>query len=407
MKKAIGKIHLWLGLLSGLVVFIISVTGCIYVFEDEIKALVYHDRETISISADGIRKPLSELLQRAEQAAGEGHPIQSIEVPAAADHAYTFRPLQIRNKKAKTYFGEVVYNRKLYVNPYTGDIVHNENTKYEFFSIVLRIHRNLLLNRAIGSVIVGSAVLMFVILLISGIVLWWPKKGTVKRSFSFPWKSTTRWKRKNYDLHNVLGFYSLFILLAIALTGLVWSFEWFDHGVQWMANGGTKYKKPKTLFSDSTAAATTTIDKIYAEVLAENPDADFITISLPEKTNGAINALARYGTRTRYFSQRYQFDRFSGRLLKSEPFDEKNAGEKLRAMNYDIHTGAILGLPGKLLAFFASFTSASLPITGFLIWYGRLNKKSANNKEVVARPVANVARPRKALRPQPARRGTS
>lgn len=71
---------------------------------------------------------------------------------------------------------------------------------------------------------------------------------------------------------------------------------------------------------------------------------------------------------------RYQFDQFTGELLKTTTFDEKNAGEKLRAMNYDIHTGTIMGMPGKILAFIASLISASLPVTGFYIWWGRKKK---------------------------------
>jgi uncharacterized iron-regulated membrane protein len=43
-------------------------------------------------------------------------------------------------------------------------------------------------------------------------------------------------------------------------------------------------------------------------------------------------------------------------------------------MNYDIHTGAILGLPGKILMFFASLICATLPVTGFVIWWGRRKK---------------------------------
>jgi uncharacterized iron-regulated membrane protein len=49
-------------------------------------------------------------------------------------------------------------------------------------------------------------------------------------------------------------------------------------------------------------------------------------------------------------------------------------------MNYDIHTGAILGLPGKFLAFFASLICASLPVTGVYVWWGRKNKAKKKAK---------------------------
>lgn len=70
-----------------------------------------------------------------------------------------------------------------------------------------------------------------------------------------------------------------------------------------------------------------------------------------------------------------QYDQYTGRLLKTSTFKDKKNGEKIEYLNYDIHVGRILGLPGKILAFFASLVSASLPITGFYIWWGRRKKK--------------------------------
>lgn len=385
-----GIIHLYLGLTSGVVVLIVSITGCLYVYEEELKAWLYRDWEKIVVPEQGTRKPLSELLTVAQLEAGADHPIQNIEIASVPDQTYSFRPVQIRDNKALTHFGEIVYQRKIYIDPYSGEVVKNENTKYEFFTLVLRLHRNLLLNRRVGSSVVGISVMMFVVLLITGIVLWWPKnKPALKKSFSFFWKGTTRWKRKNYDLHSIFGFYGSFFLLVIALTGLTWSFDWFDHSVQWLANGGVKVKKAKTIFSDTTKLATALpIDKIYANLVRQHPDALIITINLPEKEKGTINASIRNDDQVRYNTQRYQFDQFTGEQLTSLNFNEKNSGEKLRSMNYDIHVGAILGPIGKFLAFCASLISASLPVTGFLIWYGRRNKKSVRQKIPAVRRVS-------------------
>ncbi|MEO7990249.1 MAG: PepSY-associated TM helix domain-containing protein [Chryseolinea sp.] len=386
MKKIIGLIHLWLGLTSGLVVFIISVTGCIYVFEQELKAWAYKDREVIEVPNHAVKKPLSELLQIAQREVGEDHPIQGIEIPEAADKTYSFRPFQIRDNKAKTYFGEIVYHHKVYVNPYTGKVVKNENSKYEFFTLVLRLHRNLFLKKEIGQVVVGSSVIVFVVMLITGIVLWWPKNmKALKKRLSFKWKNTTQWKRKNHDVHSILGFYSSWIVLIIALTGLTWAFDWFDNSVQWLANGGVKTEKVKPLYSDTTQSGSVLpIDQILFDLKDQNKDAHTFTINFPEKSKGVINASARSGIHIRYTTLRYNFDQFTGKLLKTANFDEKNPGEKLKAMNYDIHTGAIMGLPGKILAFIASLTSASLPVTGFYIWLGRKKKIKKESFERVS-----------------------
>lgn len=391
MKKAIGKIHLWLGLTSGLVVFIISITGCIYVFEEELKSLFYTGRETIEVPVNTVKKPLSDLLRVAERELGEKHPVQSIELAGGANRTYEFRPAQIRNGKAYTHFGEIVYQRKVYVNPYTGEVVKNENMKYEFFTLILRLHRNLLLNRGTGTMIIGISVIMYVILLLSGLVLWWPKnKKSIRQRISFVWKEKTKWKRKNYDLHNVPGFYSLSIVVIIALTGLVWSFDWFDNTVQWIANGGVKAVKPVTAVSDTTkATGALPIDAVLHKLTTLNPEAAIITINLPEKPKGVIVASVRNNPHLRYNATRYQFNRFTGDLLVTSRFDDKNTGEKIRAMNYDIHTGSILRLPGKIIAFVASLISASLPVTGFMIWFGRRRKSAVEKRVVIARPDAH------------------
>jgi uncharacterized iron-regulated membrane protein len=65
------------------------------------------------------------------------------------------------------------------------------------------------------------------------------------------------------------------------------------------------------------------------------------------------------------------------------PFEQASIAQKLRKMNYDIHIGTILGFPGKVLAFLASLIGASLPITGFLVWYGRkFSKKGKRNAKL-------------------------
>lgn len=376
MKKAIGKIHLWLGLASGLVVFTIGITGCTYVFEEELKEWLYKSRETIEVPYHGTKKPISELLTIAQQAAGDDHPIQNITISTIVNQSYSFRPDQIRDSSAYTHFGEIVYQHRFYINPYTGELVKDENTKYEFFTVVLRLHRNLLLNRGVGKMIVGISVIMFVILLLTGLILWWPKnKNAAKQRYWFRWKKSTKWKRKNYDLHNILGFYSLFIVLVIALTGLVFAFDWFDNSVQWIVNGGNPSQKPKPLYSDiSKSDPLLPLDKVFYKATLLYEDADTFNFNLPKKPNGIVTVTAQNSADLRYKRERYLFDRHTGKLLNSIGFNEKNTGEKLKAMNYDIHVGSILGFPGKVLAFFTSLIAASLPVTGFILWWGRRNK---------------------------------
>ena len=123
---------------------------------------------------------------------------------------------------------------------------------------------------------------------------------------------------------------------------------------------------------------------------SEYPVAKTIEVHMPETNSSAIaaNANSEDGTYWkldyRYYDQRtlqeVSVDHIYGR------FPEAKAADKLLRMNYDIHTGAILGFAGKLLAFFASLIVASLPVTGTVIWWGRRKKAK---KEAARKPSAH------------------
>lgn len=375
-----GKIHLWLGLSSGLVVFILGITGCLYAFIDEIKPLVYRSRMYVEVPASAQRLPIAVLKANAEKALGEKYKLQVAEVNLKPGRTTSFRSLKV-NPGATLYNNYMEYYYRVYVNPYTGKVVKIENSKWEFFNLVVTVHVSLLLGPKVGHQIISWSVLIFVVLLISGIILWWPKnKAAAKQRFSFKWKDTTKWKRKNYDLHNILGFYAMIILLVIALTGLVWSFEWFGNSVQWVANGGKTYEPVKPVFSDTMDANVFSPDRIMHAALQKHPQASMFFMTIPKDNKSAVSVFARMDGKALYRSSRSQYDQHTARLLTTTSFNTMNNGEKSRALNYDLHVGSILGLPGKILAFFASLIAASLPLSGFYIWWGRRNKTNAKKQ---------------------------
>jgi uncharacterized iron-regulated membrane protein len=382
-KQLIGKIHLWLGLTSGLVVFILGVTGCLYAFIDEIKPIVYKDRLFVEVPPLAQRLPVAVLKENAQKALGDKFPVQVAEVYMKTGRTVSFRSLKV-NPEATLYGNYMEYYYRVYVDPYTGKVVKVENTKWEFFNVVVTIHLNLLLGPALGKQIVAWSVVIFVLLLISGIILWWPKnKAAAKQRFSFKWKDTTKWKRKNYDLHNILGFYAMSILLIISLTGLIWCFEWFSQSVQWVANAGKTYDAPAAVSSDTTDIRAFSLDKVLREAVHQHPQATTFFIPIPRDTKSAAAVFARKDGGPLFHSARSQYDQHSARMLTRTSFATMNNGEKIVALNYDLHVGSIAGLPGKTFAFLASLIAASLPLTGFYIWWGRKNKKQPSQRKRV------------------------
>lgn len=379
-KKTIRKIHLWLGLSSGLVVFIISITGCIYVFQKEISELYYKDQLYVDVPDEKKTLPMSVLIKEAEDAFGGNVKMSSATSFRRPDKAWEFMFFKAGPEDAITYFEAISYYKVVLINPYNGQITGIIDYKYNFFNIVKYLHWSLLLSTPYGQPIVGYATLIFVIMLISGIVLWWPKnlkKSNYNKSFKVKWKA--KFKRLNYDLHNVMGFYACFILLVLSLTGLVWAMKWFNQTVYVIASQSLSppfivQMKSNTSFENKEQNS---IDIAFSSAEIDLPKADRISLSMPKLPDGIISIKGYRGKETYYNVDNLQYDQYNGKLLNRRNFSDKNNGEKLISMNYDIHVGAILGLPGKILAFIASLISSSLPVTGFLIWWGKAKKKKA------------------------------
>ena len=383
MKKLSGVLHLWLGLASGIIVFIVSLTGCIFVFEEDIFNLTH--KELIYVEAPvGPAMPLSTLMATAQNVLGEKIKISSIEVTNDRNRSYLFTASKA-DKKAKnvwTYFQQVKYYEEVYVNPYTGAVLGQVNRKYEFFNVVRRIHQNLLLPYETGSLIVGSSCLMFLVLLITGFVLWIPKtKSGWKQRFSIKWNA--KWRRVNYDTHNVGGFYVLPVAMLLVSTGLVWSFDWWEGGIYRIL--GSKEQPQFTIEQPAanvvkTPASENILDKVFYATLDKKLDFSMLILSVPEKETVPYRMFVEVDKGTGWRESNYYFYQNAtgeqyGQILQ----EDKSLGMKWRNSNYDIHTGGIYGMTTKILAFLASFFCATLPVTGFYIWWGKRNKSKKSS----------------------------
>lgn len=372
-KKIIGKIHLWLGLTSGLVVFIVAITGAIWAFETELSNLFYSYR-TVEIQDKPVLPPSN--LIKAVEPHFKGHPVMNV------NYLGEGRSAELRMWKE---IDGDDFHITAYVNPYTAEVLHVSYNQHGFFEIILELHVNLLLGE-VGRYIVDFSTLIFLVMLISGIILWWPKnKAARKQRFWFKWKQGLKWKRKNYDLHNILGFYASWIVIFIALTGLAWGFTWMDKAIYFVSSGGQEYKEWKEVesSSDSTLFAEEGIeDRIYFDMIKRyNKPYESVYLYYPVETKASYSGYVNPSSKTWYKSSNFFYDKRTGEFLDSENPDDMNGGQYVRNMYYDIHIGKILGLPGQFLVFFASLIVASLPITGFYIWYGRRKKSKEKIEE--------------------------
>lgn len=383
IKKWSAKLHLWFGLSVGIIVFIVSLTGTMYVFKDEVQSILRKD--AVYVKAETITQtPLSieVLKEKVALEVNEKFPVSSVEIPLDRSKSYRFLYYE-KDKQAWNYFDEVKINKLVYVNPYNGRIQGVYNEKYDLFPILKSIHWSLLLKADWGKYVVGIPTVLFIIMLITGIILWWPKnKNARKTRFRFDWKNVKTWKRKNYDLHNILGFYVSFIALLLSLSGIYFAYPWVKNTFNFTLSGSAELPKEKELESpDSLLAKNSSVYDLAArQTRALYPASSSFRIPLNGKNKKGKELknipVTVYGEDGK-FAVRNQlaFDQYSGKLLVNKPHQQLTAAEQYAHANYDVHTGSYFGLMGKVIWFTAGLLCTSLPVTGFLIWWGKRKKQ--------------------------------
>lgn len=379
-KRIASQLHLWLGVSSGLVVFIVALTGSILVFEEELEPVIYPEFHLVEAPKD--QSPLS--LDKLRSIVTKTYPKQRIARIAIEPHpGRTVIFGLVKGKKEKDIFSVAV-------NPYTAEITDTRRENESFFHIVLQLHRYLCMEDT-GKAITGIATILFIVIMITGLVLWWPNRKQTKQRFTIKWNA--KFKRLNWDLHAVFGFYVLPFTFLIALTGLVWSYKWVN-GMIFLTFDGKPQQKREAPANVGINHTHGTLAKITAEthrllsypgrIQFTLPESDGLSISVSK-----VNETASVSNVVDFL----YFDQNDGHLLSKRLYDDETTGMKVRRLIFPIHTGSIWGWPTKVLALIVALITATLPVTGVVIWVGRKFKKKKVRKNatpLAARSRANV-----------------
>ncbi|MFD0964688.1 PepSY-associated TM helix domain-containing protein [Pseudofulvibacter geojedonensis] len=373
IKKIIFQLHKILGLITGLVVFIVAITGCCWTFKEEIENL-YRNHKSVSPQNSAILTPT-----KAKEIAKEVFPNNTV-------HGTVFKQ---KNDAIEVIFydADPEFYQSVFLNPYSGKVIEIDNHLSGFFAFILKGHMRLWLPKVIGEQVVGISILVFILIIISGFILWIPKKRkNLKQRLRFSWKKTTKWKRKNYDLHSIIGFYICSLALIMAFTGSIISYNWLKY-VVYISTGGDKV--PAFIIPENTSKQITTkeiipMDFLIEKLKKESPNAESFELHYPTSINESIYVEVSNSKGIYYDSDYRFFDQNTLEELETPAiygkYENAKVADKILRMNYDIHVGAIGGIIGKIIVFLVSLLIASLPVTGFLLWYGRNYKKKKSIK---------------------------
>lgn len=433
MRKIFRNIHLWLSVPFGILITLICFSGAALVFEKEVMELCHRELYFVK-KVEAAPLPMEQLMTKVAATLPDSVSVTGVNISSDPERAY-----QVTLSKPR--------RASTYVDQYTGEIMG----KYErtpFFNFMFRMHRWLLDSMKQdggifwGKMIVGTSTLMFVFVLISGIVVWWPRtRKALKNSLKIV--ANKGWRRFWYDLHVAGGMYALVFLLAMALTGLTWSFQWYrtgfyktfgvevqpsmGHGnaaANATAKGGKREESPEERSGSPKERSRSPKERSRSpeersrrpEGRSKSPEGksgrpegsrehsegregrkhspytnwqqvyeqlaeanpDYKLISVSD--GSASVALPRFGNQRG--TDRYKFNPRNGEITETTLYKDLDNSGKIRGWIYSVHVGSWGGMLTRILTFIAALIGASLPLTGYYLWIRRLKKRKIKREAI-------------------------
>lgn len=384
MKKIFAKIHLWLSVPLGIVVTIVCLSGAVLVFESEITRALHQNLYSVKAPAGAQPLSPSQLVARIGEQMPDSLHIVSLQL--SADN----------NETCMASFRETGRGQ-LSIDPYTGR-VNGWTESTAFFLTMRRIHRWLLDppaskgGKSMGKVVVGISTMGLVLIIVSGLVLWVPRNRKALRN-RLRVSSDCGLHRFWYDCHVSLGFYAAILLSVMALTGLTWSFGWYrtaayaifggaqrsvalqeniprkdgsghDGRVAGSVHGGVRNRVDAHTFDYAVW------DEVLAQLVLHYPAYSTIALTMTEAQVGRHSYMRRVDT--------VVFDPLSGRIVEITRYEDTPVQQRLRGWFYALHTGSWGGKWTKVLYLIVALIGASLPLTGYYLWYKRNGRRLAN-----------------------------
>ena len=384
MKKVLRKIHLWLSVPTGIIITLVCFSGAMLVFEKEITEAIKPELYFVK-EAKGEPIPMQQLMEKVEETLPDSVSISGVTV--FADSTRTYQVSLSKPRRAS-----------IYVNQYTGEVT-GRSERLPFFNTMFHLHRWLLgSSSGVGKLITGICTLVLVFILITGILMWLTNRNKPLKA-SLAIHVTKGWGRFWHDLHVAGGIYTTIFLLAMALTGLTWSFSWYRtgfyacfgvessekggaHGEGGNSHGEGRYSHGEGRYSHGDGrnnhegkrgegrgfhrrSPYRHWEDVLNEVALKNPGYQQITLK-PE-----VAEVVPEGRLSMRAADKYSYDRRSGEITDVQLYSAGKKDTKVRSGVYMVHTGSWGGIITRILNFLAAFIGATLPLTGYWLWFRR------------------------------------
>ena len=366
---------------AGVVILMMSVTGVLLAYQRQIER--WADTRGYAVtrpSPDAARMPVETLLARVRERQPAPPTALTVYSDANAPAAVSFPG-----------------GRSLFVNPYTGEVFGEGSPRVRaFFRSVTDWHRWLGAageNRAAARAVTGALNLVFLFIVASGFYLWWPRRWTRNSVRAVAWfRRGLGGKARDFNWHNVIGFWSALPLFVVVLSGVVISYTWASNLVFRLAGeeppaqlqrgappGGGPGQPQGQQGANAAALALDGLEALLARAERQVEGWRSISVQLPQKPDAPVTfAIDRGNGGQPHLRSQLTLDRATGEVVRWEPAANNTFGRRLRSWLRFAHTGEVYGLAGQTVAALASLGGAFLVCTGlslawrrFYAWKGR------------------------------------
>ncbi|RZA24169.1 MAG: hypothetical protein EOP10_10675 [Proteobacteria bacterium] len=342
--------HRWFGIVAGLYFVLFGITGSYLVYEATFDRWMYPDRFVSESAADAIDIP--RYVATAQAGLQTDRPPLRVTLPESASEnvSLIFNLADI---------GTAPRNVRVYIDPSTFAF-KGAYELWESFGVIMRtFHHDLFLGAAVGRFWMGLSGVLFMVILLSGLWIWWPKLRFLKKSLK--WPNLRSLYKGAIDLHKFFGIYSLLLMIAVTFSGLYISVpSWFQIG------GKPSAPRPP-------------------DITSELPEIDFSAIQTQLASHGLLNRPLRvnYNARDQSVTVRLgegqpgqTYDVVSKTLIADKPHEEGPKPFEMRRFQREVHGGDYWGRLGEIL----TFTSGLLPLffwmTGCYVWWTKRRLKA-------------------------------
>jgi len=371
-RKVLFWLHLISGVVGGIVIFIMCVTGALLSFEKDIAEFFERDMRYVAQTEGAQKLPVREILTKVVAAKPNAKP-SAIALPNEPHAAW-----------------QVTLGREgqVFVNPYTGEITgEGASGVRAFFRTMTDLHRWIALSgdgRAVGKAITGACNLMFLFLAISGIYIWFPRRLSwkhFKAALTFRWR--VKGKARDFNWHTVIGFWSSLVLIVLTLTATVISYQWASNLLYTLTGNeapAAQQAPPGAPINpnEPAAALPENLDAAWAKAESQSPTWKSISMRLPIAKDAAVFTIDEGIYWNIFGRSTLTVDTRTAEVAKWEAYGEQNSARQIRSWFRFTHTGETGGFIGKFIGFIACLGGAVLVWTGISLGIRRFWRWKAN-----------------------------